>query len=98
MNTETNRNEKEPEVNRLFSINRGCSSDRSNVLGPRTLRTATLVEGHLLSLAKILKPNAFDARHVEKQIGSGRVSDETETLVSQPLDRTFRHRSSSSEM
>jgi hypothetical protein len=33
---------------------------------------------------------------VEEQIGSGAVLDETETLVSQPLDRTFRHRRSSS--
>ena len=73
-----------------------CSQNRliledANVLGARTLRTTALVEGHLLAFAELLEADAFDGRHVEEQVGARLVRDETETLVSETLDRTFSH-------
>jgi hypothetical protein len=72
--------------------NRARYLEDANVLGAGTLRPTTLVVGHLLALTKLLVANAFDGGHVEEQVGSRAVLDETETLVSESLDRTFRHR------
>src|SRR5258706_13411561 len=68
-------------------------ADDADVLGARSLRAAALVVRDLLALAKLLETNAFDGGHVEEHIGPTRIRDETKTLVSQTLDRTFSHRS-----
>jgi hypothetical protein len=65
--------------------------ENADVLGARTLGAATFVVRDLLALAKILEPHALDGGHVEKHVRAGAVLDETETLVREPLDRTFSH-------
>src|SRR5947199_7923430 len=89
------RNDEEP-VMRAPRFGIGRWLENANVLGTRTLRSTALVVRDLLSLAQVFEPHALYGGHVKEHVGSRRIRDESKTLIRQTLDRTFRHRCTSS--
>ena len=67
--------------------------ERLDVLRTRSFRAVTGRVRNSLSLMKLFVPNSLEVRHVEKHVAFGSGVDETESLVCQPLNRTFCHQS-----
>src|SRR5262245_7358697 len=63
-----------------------CGLGRSDVLGPRTLRTLTDREGHALTLAERVERSARAGGLVEEVLGAVGRRDESKALVGETLD------------
>jgi hypothetical protein len=67
------------------------STNNANVFRTGTLRALSGIELNLLTLTEVVVGDALDARVVEEHVVSGAGINETETLVSKPLNRAFSH-------
>lgn len=79
---------------RVSHVGTGVRSDQSYVLRAWTLRALPFGERNLLSLLQLLEADPFASRHVKEDVLAWGRLDESEALVSQPLDRAFSHCSS----
>jgi len=66
-------------------------AEEPHILGARTLGALAFIERNPLALPEILESNAFDGRHVEKQVFSRAGLDEAESLVRYALNGAFTH-------
>jgi hypothetical protein len=56
-----------------------------------TLGAFAYLERDLLSLLELVETDALNGRHVEEHVLATACLDESKTLVSETLDRTFSH-------
>src|SRR5579859_1391192 len=66
-------------------------SERFDVFSSWTFRTLPFSERYSLPLSEVFESNTLASGHVEKNVFARGGLDESETLVSETLDRAFSH-------